>query len=56
MTHYPVLTLTVIGAVGCILAAAVLLAGFVWPAVVIFVATTLILCLLIANWTGRSAR
>ena len=55
MTHYPVFTLAAISAVGCILAIAVLLAGFVWLSILIFVATTLILCLLIAIWIGRSA-
>jgi hypothetical protein len=56
LTHYPVFTLTAVGVVGCIFAIAVLLAGLVWLAVLVFAATTLILCWLIAVMIRRSAR
>jgi hypothetical protein len=54
LTHYPVLTLAAISAVGCILALTGLLTGFVWLAVLVFVTTTLVLCVLIAIWIRRS--
>jgi membrane protein implicated in regulation of membrane protease activity len=56
LTHYPVLTLAAVSVFGFILATVVLVAGFVWLAVVVFAATTLILCWLIAIWAGRSAK
>jgi hypothetical protein len=56
LTRYPVFTLVAISAVGCILAAAALFAGTVWLAVVTFVATVLILCGLLAAWSGRPVK
>ena len=56
MTRYPVFTLTAVSAVGFILAMAMLWVGFAWLAVLVFAATTLILCWLIAALIRRSAR
>jgi hypothetical protein len=56
LAHYPVFTLSAVSTVGCILAIAVLLAGFWWLSVVIFAATTLVICGLLARWIGRSAK
>jgi hypothetical protein len=56
LTHYPVLTLAAVSAFGFILATVVLVAGFVWLSVVVFAATILLLCWLIAILTGRSAK
>jgi hypothetical protein len=56
LTRYPVFTLASISAIGCMLAIAALVTGFVWPAVLLFAATVLVLCLLIAIWTGRAAK
>jgi hypothetical protein len=56
LTRYPVFTLTAVGVVGCIFAIALLLAGFGWLAVLVFAATTLILCWLIAIMIRRSAQ
>jgi hypothetical protein len=56
LTHYPVFTLSAASALGCVLAIAALLAGYVLVAVLIFAATTLVLCLLIATWIDRSAK
>jgi hypothetical protein len=56
LTQYPVLTLAAVSAFGFVLATALLVAGFVWLSIVMFAATTLILCGLIAILTGRSAK
>jgi hypothetical protein len=56
LTRYPVFTLTAVSAVGFVLAIAMLLAGAVWLAVLVFAATILILCWLIAILIRRSAR
>lgn len=56
MTRYPVFTLCAISAAGCIFAFAVLLGGFFWLSVLVFGATTLVLCSLIAIWISRSAK
>jgi hypothetical protein len=56
LTRYPVFTLVAISAVGCILAAAALLAGYVWLAIAVFAATVLVLCGLLATWTGRPVK
>lgn len=56
MTRYPVFTLISVSAVGFVLAIAMLLAGFAWLAVLVFAATTLILCGLIAILIRRLTR
>jgi hypothetical protein len=56
LTHFPVLTLTAVSAFGSVLATAMLVAGFFWLSIVIFVAATLTLCWLIAILAGRSAK
>ncbi|MDR3536956.1 MAG: hypothetical protein P4L71_10700 [Acetobacteraceae bacterium] len=56
MTRYPVFTLVAVSAIGLFVAMGMLLAGFVWLAVLAFAATTGILCLLIASWIGRPTR
>ena len=56
LTRYPVFTLCAVSAAGCIFALALLLGGFFWLAMLVFGATTLVLCSLIAFWIGRSAK
>jgi hypothetical protein len=56
LTRYPVFSLCAISAAGFIFALAMLLGGFVWLSVLVFGATTLVLCSLIAIWIGRSAK
>ena len=55
LTRYPVFTLCAVSAAGCIFALALLLGSFFWLAMLVFGATILGLCLLIAIWIGRSS-
>jgi hypothetical protein len=56
LAHFPVLTLAAISAFGFILATVVLVAGSVWLSIALYAVTILVLCWVIAIFSGRSAK
>jgi hypothetical protein len=56
LARYPVLTLIAISAFGVVAAAVPWAVGLGWLSIVVFLATILVLCGLIARWIGPSAK